>query len=198
LRIYLPRSKKPYLIGNTFSFSDTPYTGHVKEERQMEKGTMIIIGPGADHLARASGVRALTFESVREFDLSRYEPATGALALTIEVDVRAALREIDRPLGDLDGIVLEVIGALCRRERVPTRVEEVIPRKMSKAPSSGVGAKPCRSRRSSFSNASDSASHAGFANSTAWSPRRRPIGPTTPRPGTWESPFAAGPIATPE
>jgi AraC-like DNA-binding protein len=100
----------------------------------MDDARYFLIGPGAgDLMGRRVPETVITFESTREFDLWRQGQTSGELAPTIEVDVRAALREIRRPRADLDGEVLAFIDALCKRRIVPARVEDLIPSDRSRS-----------------------------------------------------------------
>ncbi|HUF17676.1 MAG TPA: hypothetical protein VMS12_06510 [Thermoanaerobaculia bacterium] len=93
----------------------------------MNDAKYFIIGPGAgDLLGRRVPETAITFESTREFDLWRQGKTSGELAPTIEVDVRAALREIRHPRTDLQGEVLAIIETLCQRRTVPARVQDLV------------------------------------------------------------------------
>ncbi len=86
--------------------------------------TVIIIGADAGNLVRQVEHRErLTFDSLREFDLWRHGQSDRTTGSTIEVDVMAALRELQRPRADLSAEVKIFIDELCLRAEPPKTVE---------------------------------------------------------------------------
>jgi transcriptional regulator GlxA family with amidase domain len=99
----------------------------------MKDPRYFIVGAGADRLiGKRVPETAVAFESLQELDLWRNEQTGRDVESTIEVDVRAALREIGRPMPDLQGVVLRTMENLCRRNQTPRTVREMIPARVGR------------------------------------------------------------------